>query len=77
MSPMFILSEGFAVCQALMIVLGSADLHQGFGELEWDGTFINGVRLGPEGLESKKYELKSDDTVVSRLIPSALSHRSC
>jgi hypothetical protein len=27
-------------------------------------TFINGERLGPEGLKRKPYELKSDDIVV-------------
>jgi pSer/pThr/pTyr-binding forkhead associated (FHA) protein len=30
-----------------------------------NGTFINGDRLSPEGLESDPYELKSDDIVVS------------
>jgi pSer/pThr/pTyr-binding forkhead associated (FHA) protein len=29
-----------------------------------NGTFINGERLSPEGLESEPYELKSDDIVV-------------
>lgn len=29
-----------------------------------NGTFINGERLSPEGLESDPYELKSDDVVV-------------
>ena len=31
----------------------------------WNGTFINGERLSPEGLESERYELKSDNIVVS------------
>ena len=30
-----------------------------------NGTFINGERLSPEGLESEPYELKTDDIVVS------------
>lgn len=30
-----------------------------------NGTFINGVRLSPEGVESDPYELKSEDMVVS------------
>jgi pSer/pThr/pTyr-binding forkhead associated (FHA) protein len=30
-----------------------------------NGTFINGERLSPEGIESEPYELKSDDIVVS------------
>jgi pSer/pThr/pTyr-binding forkhead associated (FHA) protein len=29
-----------------------------------NGTFINGERLSPEGLESDPFELKSDDIVV-------------
>ncbi len=29
-----------------------------------NGTFINGERLSPEGVESDPYELKSDDIVV-------------
>ena len=29
-----------------------------------NGTFINGERLSPEGLESEPYELKTDDIVV-------------
>ena len=29
-----------------------------------NGTFINGERLSPEGLESEPFELKSDDIVV-------------
>ena len=37
------------------------------------GTFINGDRLSPEGLESEPYELKSDDTVVSLQLYSYLS----
>src|SRR5882672_10920044 len=35
-SPILILGGMFTVCQVLMIVLGAVDLHQGFGELEWD-----------------------------------------
>jgi hypothetical protein len=35
-TPILILAGGFAMCQVLMIVLGAVDLHQGFGELEWD-----------------------------------------
>lgn len=31
-----------------------------------NGTFVNGERLSAEGLESEAWELKSDDTVVSR-----------
>ena len=42
-----------------------------------NGTFISCERLRLEGIESEPYELKSDDTVVSHLIPSALSCRSC
>ena len=37
-----------------------------------NGTFINGERLSPEGLESEPYELKTDDIVV-RLFPSPRS----
>ena len=29
-----------------------------------NGTFINGERLSPEGLESDPFELKTDDIVV-------------
>ena len=32
----FDFGRGFAVCPVLMIALGAVDLHQGFGELEWD-----------------------------------------
>ncbi|KIM76539.1 hypothetical protein PILCRDRAFT_26984, partial [Piloderma croceum F 1598] len=31
------------------------------------GTFINGDRFSPEGLESEPYQLKSDDTVEFRI----------
>ena len=34
-----------------------------------NGTFINGDRLSPEGLESDPFELKSDDIVV-RMFPA-------
>ena len=30
----------------------------------FDGAFINGERLSPEGLENEPYELKSDDIAV-------------
>lgn len=29
-----------------------------------NGTFINGERLSPEGVESEPFELKNDDIVV-------------
>ena len=35
-----------------------------------NGTFINGDRLSPEGLESEPYELKTDDIVVSAFVPA-------
>jgi pSer/pThr/pTyr-binding forkhead associated (FHA) protein len=37
-----------------------------------NGTFINGERLSPEGLESDPYELKSDDIVVCSLTTRSL-----
>jgi pSer/pThr/pTyr-binding forkhead associated (FHA) protein len=40
-----------------------------------NGTFVNGERLSQEGVESEPYELKSEDTVVSRL-SSNIEHRS-
>jgi hypothetical protein len=74
-SPILILGGRLTVCQVLMIVLGAVDLHQGCGKLEWD---VHRCRTTQSrGLESEPYELKSDDTVVSHLIPSALSRRSC
>lgn len=36
-----------------------------------NGTFINGVRLSPEAVESEPFELKSEDMVVRNII-----HRS-
>lgn len=32
-----------------------------------NGTFINGERLSPEGVESEPFELKNDDIVVRHL----------
>lgn len=41
-----------------------------------NGTFINGIRLSPEGVESEPYELKSEDMVVSPLYYSSLIRRN-
>lgn len=39
-----------------------------------NGTFINGVRLSPEGVESDPYQLNSEDMVVSLWRAISSSH---
>ena len=41
-----------------------------------NGTFVNGERLSPEGLESDPYELNSQDTVVSLFVQTQLTARN-
>ena len=64
MSPILIFSGGLAVYQVLMIVSVVVDLHQGCGKL-W--------MTQSRGFESDPYQLKSNNTIISHLIPSALS----
>ena len=64
--------EAGKVCACLAVVCVCTDE---FGQIfikdtqSFNGTFINGERLSPEGIEGQPYELKSDDIVVCTLLP--------